>query len=373
MKVDIAVIGGGIAGASAAAALAAGAKVVLLEREARCGHHATGRSAASFTEACGAPVIRRLARASRAFLEQPPAGFAAVPLLHPRGMITVARPDQTARLAADLSRAQETAPSVRAILPAEVEAMVPILRPGHIAAAFIEPGQREIDVDALHQGFLRQARRLGAQVMTGAGVSGLARDGAGWRITTPQGDVQAGVIVNAAGAWADAVAALAGLAPIGITPFRRTAFRVALPDGMDAGHWPLINDADEAFYFKPDAGRLFESPGDATPSPPLDAWPHDLDVAIGVARLEAATTLQVRRVLHSWAGLRSFVPDRVPVVGFEGAGFFWLAGQGGYGIKTAPALARIAAALILGGAMPDDLAAAGIDPAALSPARLRST
>lgn len=368
---DILVIGGGIAGASAAAELAAGASVTLLEAEARCGMHATGRSAASFTEAYGAPVIRRLARAGRAFLESPPPGFAQVPLLRPRGMVTVARADQVNRLAADLARAQEMVPSIHAMSPQAVQAMVPILRPGHIAAAFIEPGQREIDVDALHQGYLRQARARGAQVVTGAAATAIARDGGGWRITTPAGAFRAEVIVNAAGAWADPVAVMAGLPPIGITPYRRTALQVALPDGLDASGWPMINDVDEAFYFKPDAGRLFVSPGDATPSPPMDAWPHDIDVATGVDRLEAATTLTVRRVLHAWAGLRSFAPDRVPVVGFDCPGFFWLAGQGGYGIKTAPALARATAALILKGRFPDDLVAGGIDPATLSPARLR--
>lgn len=370
---DIVVIGGGMAGASAAAELAAGASVTLLEAEARCGLHATGRSAASFTEAYGAPAIRRLARASRAFLEAPPPGFAQVPILGPRGIITVARADQAARLATELAKARDLVPSIHAIPPDEVEAMVPILRPGHIAAAFFEPGQREIDVDALHQGYLRLARLRGAQVLTGAGVTAIAREGSGWRITTPAGAFRADVIVNAAGAWADEVAAMAGLTRIGITPYRRTAFQVAVPDGVDAARWPMINDVDEAFYFKPDAGRLFVSPGDATPSPPMDAWPHDIDVAIGVERVQAATTLNVQRVLHSWAGLRSFAPDRVPVVGFEGPGFFWLAGQGGYGIKTAPALARATAALILNGRFPDDLAAGGIDPATLSPARLRGT
>ncbi len=372
IRVDIVIIGGGIAGASAAAELATGASVILLEREPSCGLHATGRSAASFSQAYGAPIIRRLARVSRSFLETPPPGFAEAPILRPRGMITVARQDQTAQLNSELDAAQALAPSIRAMPPEEAEAMVPILRPGHVAAAFFEPGQREIDVDALHQGFLRQARSRGAQVVTGAGVTAIMHGRQDWRIATPAGEIGARVIVNAAGAWADEVAAMAGLAPIGITPYRRTAFRVAAPDGIEIAAWPMINDVDEAFYFKPDAGRLFVSPGDATPSPPMDAWPHDIDVAIGVERLEAATTLDVRRILGSWAGLRSFAPDRVPVVGMEGAGFFWLAGQGGYGIKTAPALARAAASLILTGQFPDDLTEGGIDPAALSPARLRS-
>lgn len=371
-QVDIAVIGGGIAGASAAAELAIGASVLLLEREARCGHHATSRSAASFTEAYGSPVIRRLARASREFLEAPPAGFAAVPLLQPRGMITIARADQVDRLDAAMAEGQALVPSIRAMPPAEVEAAVPILRPGHIAAAFIEPTQREIDVDALHQGYLRLARARGAQVLTGAPVARISRADGGWQIASPMGPVRAGVIVNAGGAWADEIATLAGIAPIGLVPYRRTAFRVSVPEGLSIGAWPMINDVDEAFYFKPDAGHLFVSPGDATPSPPMDAWPDDMDVAVGVERLETATTLSVRRVLQAWAGLRTFAADRVPVVGMEGAGFFWLAGQGGYGIKTAPALARATAALVLTGHFPDDLVAAGIDPATLAPARLRN-
>jgi D-arginine dehydrogenase len=365
---DIAVIGGGMAGASAAAELAAGASVVLFEAEDRCGHHATGRSAASFSENYGSPLIRRIAMCGRAFLENPPEGFTTVPLLRPRGMITIGRADQAARVARAMAEGQALVPSIRPVPTEEAEAMVPVLRKGHVAAAFLEPNQREIDVDALHQGYLRQARARGAQIETGARVTGLARDGGGWRVETARGVWRAGVIVNAAGAWADAVAAMAGLAPVGLTPLRRTAFLVAAPEGAAA--WPLVNDVDEDFYFKPDAGRLFVSPADATPSPPMDAWPEDIDVAIGVERLEAATTLTVRRVLHAWAGLRTFAPDRNPVVGMEG-GFFWFAGQGGYGIKTAPALARLAAGLILTGRAPDDLAAAGIDPAALNPARLR--
>lgn len=366
---DIAVIGGGIAGASVAAALAAGASVVLFEAEDRCGYHATGRSAASFSENYGSPLIRRIAICGRQFLEAPPEGFAAVPLLRPRGMITIGRADQVDRVMRAMAEGRALVPSIRAMTPDEVAAAVPVLRPGHVAAAFIEPNQREIDVDALHQGYLRLARARGARIEIGARVTGLARDGAGWRVVTAGAAIRAGVVVNAAGAWADAVAALAGVAPIGLTPLRRTAFLIAAPEG--SAEWPLVNDVDEAFYFKPDAGRLFVSPGDATPSPPMDAWPDDLDVATGAARLEAATTIAVRRVLHAWAGLRTFAPDRNPVVGMEG-GFFWLAGQGGYGIKTAPALSRMAAGLILHGRLPDDIAAAGIDPAALSPARFRA-
>ncbi len=366
---DIAVIGGGMAGASAAAELAVGASVILLEREAQCGIHATGRSAASFSEAYGGAVIRQLARAGRAFLESPPLGFAEMPLLRMRGMLTIGRADQADSIARELERGLPLAPTLRAVTPDEALAMVPCLRPDYVAAAFLEPDQREIDVDALHQGYLRRARALGAHILTRADVTAISRTARGWRMETLAGSVEVATLVNAAGAWADQVAALAGLAPLGLVPLRRTAFLVAAPEGADA--WPLVNDVDEEFYFKPDAGRLFVSPGDETPSASVDAWPEDIDVATGAARLEAATSLTVRRVLRAWAGLRTFAPDRTPVVGAEGA-FFWLAGQGGYGIKTAPALSRATAGLILHGRIPEDLVAAGIDPALLSPARLRA-
>lgn len=371
-EADIVIIGGGIAGAGAAAELAAGASVVLLEREDQCGYHATGRSAASFTENYGAAIVRKLAIASRSFLEAPPAGFAEAPLMVRRGMITIARADQREALAVQLRQGQALVPAIRVITPEEAVAAVPVLRPGYVAAAFFEPESQEIDVDAQYRGFLRLARSRGARVLTDAGVEGIARRGRRWEVSTLRGTIGAAVIVNAAGAWADAVASMAGVPPVGLTPLRRTAFIVPAPDGISPAGWPLINDVDEQFYFKPDAGRIFVSPADATPSPPMDAYAEDIDVAIGVERLERATTIAVRHVEHSWAGLRTFAPDRVPVVGIEAGGFFWLAGQGGYGIKTSPALSRTAAALILHGTFPDDLMTMGVSPADLSPARFRS-
>jgi D-arginine dehydrogenase len=370
-EADIVIIGGGIAGAGAAAELAGKASVVLLEREDHCGYHATGRSAASFTENYGGQFIRRLAIASRAFLEAPPAGFAEAALMVRRGMITIARADQRKALAVQLEQGRALVPSIRAMTPQEAMAAVPVLRPDYVAAAFIEPESLEIDVDALHQGFLRQSRARGAQVLTDAGVQTIARRGGRWAVSTRRGTIRAPVVVNAAGAWADTVAAMAEIAQVGLTPMRRTAFIVPAPDGVNPLGWPLINDVDEQFYFKADAGRIFVSPADATPSPPMDAFAEDMDVAIGVERLESATTIAVRRVEHSWAGLRTFAPDGLPVVGMEGGGFFWLAGQGGYGIKTSPALSRAAAALILRGTFPDDLVDLGISAADLSPARLR--
>lgn len=367
---DIVVIGGGMAGASVAAELAAHASVVLMEREAFFGYHATGRSAASFSENYGSALIRRLAIAGRSFLESPPAGFSPTPLMAPRGMITIARDDQRAQLAAELEKARILVPAIRPISPGEAVAAVPVLRPDYVAAAFLETGACEIDVDALHQGYLRAAKALGARLCTDCPVTAIARRGGLWEVSTEQGTMtRAPVLVNAAGAWADTVAGLAGLAPLGLTPFRRTAFIVDVPEGVSPAGWPLINDVDEAFYFKPDVGRLFVSPGDATPSPPMDAFAEDIDVALGVERLESATTLRVRRIRRSWAGLRTFAPDRAPVVGMAGKGFFWLVGQGGYGIKTAPALSRTAASLILHGTFPSELADLGISPAELSPGR----
>jgi D-arginine dehydrogenase len=345
---------------------------LVIERESRCGYHSTGRSAASFTENYGGTLIRRLAIASRAFLENPPAGFCQHPLLTPRGMITVARADQLERLAQQLEAARTWVPS---IVPLEVDAAiarVPILRREYVAGAFIEPDSRDLDVDGLHQGFLRGAKARGARVLVNAAVTEISRSGERWQVSTPDGTFHAPLLINAAGAWADAIAESAGVRPLGLLPKRRTAFNIPAPAGLDIRAWPMINDADEEFYFKPDAGQLFVSPADATPSTPVDAHAEDWDVAVGVERLERATTLCVGRVSRTWAGLRTFAPDASPVVGYDGEteGFFWLAGQGGYGIKTSPSLSRACAALIRDRSLPEDLVQLGIASADLSPRRL---
>jgi len=370
---DIVIVGGGIAGAGAACELAAFASVIVLERERHCGYHATGRSAASFTENYGGLTIRRLAIASRAFLQGPPSSFSDRPLLAPRGMITIAREDQLSLLESDLQRAQALVPSIARLDVAEAIARVPVLRRDYVAGAFLEPHCMEVDVNGLHQGFLRAARSRGARIVVSGGTISIERVGERWSLRTEAGIFHAPVIVNAAGAWADTVAAQAGVRTLGLVPKRRTAFHVPAPVGVDIGGWPLINDVAEGFYFKPDAGQLFVSPADATPSPPMDAYPEDLDVAAGVERLERATTLNVRRVSRAWAGLRTFAADGAPVVGFDGAaeGFFWLAGQGGYGIKTSPALSRACASLIRDGRLPDDLIRLGVEASELSPVRLR--
>lgn len=369
---DILIVGGGIAGAGAAYELAAFASVIVLEREPHCGYHSTGRSAASFTENYGGTLIRRLAMASRAFLESPPADFSDHPLLSSRGMFTIARADQLDLLQRQLTVAQALVPTIRQIDVAAALARVPILRPDYVAGVFEEPHSKELDVHGLHQGFLRGARARGARLVVNADVEAIERNGGGWSVTTTAGTFAAPTIINAGGAWADTIARLAGVSPVGLVPKRRTAFLIPAP--ADLQGWPMVNDVAEEFYFKPDAGRLFVSPADATPSAPMDVYPEDLDVAAGVERFERATTVTVQRVARAWAGLRTFARDASPVVGFDGGveGFFWLAGQGGYGIKTSPALSRICAALIRDRRLPGDLLELGVTAAQLSPERLRS-
>ncbi|HEV7613199.1 MAG TPA: FAD-binding oxidoreductase [Steroidobacteraceae bacterium] len=369
------IVGGGIAGAGAAYELAAFTSVIVLERESSCGYHSTGRSAASFTENYGADTVRRLAIASRRFLENPPAGFCGQPLLAPRGMITIARSDQLELLGQQLERARVLVSSITKIDVAAAIARVPVLRRDYVAGAFMEPHSMEMDVHGLHEGFLRTAKARGARIVVNAEVHAIERNREYWSITTPAGAFRAPILINAAGAWADSIAERAGVRPLGLVPKRRTAFNVPAPPGMDIREWPMINDVAEEFYFKPDAGRLLVSPADATPSAPVDAYPDDFDVATGVERLERATTLDVQRVSRAWAGLRTFASDGVPVVGPDRTadGFFWLAGQGGYGIKTSPSLSRALASLIRDARLPEDLLRLGIEARQLSPERLRDS
>jgi len=374
LTTDVAVVGGGMAGASAGFEISARHRVVLLEREAFCGYHSTGRSAASFTENYGNAVIRRLARASRAFFEHPPPGFAEVPLVAPRGIMTIGRADQLAALAHAFERGRASVPDLVEMDPADAVARVPILRSDYVAGAFLEPRSLDIDVHAVHQAFLKGLRERGGTLLTDAEVLALERRHGRWRIETRAGSLEAAILVDTAGAWADELAALAGARPIGLMPKRRTAFLVDAPSGLAVASWPLVDDVGEAFYFKPDAGRLLVSPSDASASPPTDAQPEELDVAIGLERIERATTLEVKRVSHKWAGLRSFVSDGSPVAGWDGEidGLYWLAAQGGYGIKTAPALARLSAALIAHEVLPPDFAEADLSEAVLGPARCRA-
>ncbi|MFZ2100538.1 MAG: FAD-dependent oxidoreductase [Oricola sp.] len=366
---DVIVIGAGIAGASAAAELAADARVLLLERESRPGYHTTGRSAAIFTPTYGPPVIRALTRASRGFFVAPDSEFVSHPLLNRRGVLFVAREDQAESVAA---LRDELKGAVKPLDGATARGLLPLLRPGYAAQALLDPDAADIDVDALHQHYLKTLRARGGELRTGAQVLAMARDGRGWSVETGQGRLRAPVVVNASGAWADEIALIAGVAPVGLTPMRRTALLVSPPDGVSPDAWPMVVDADEEFYLKPDAGKFLVSPADETPSAPCDAQPEELDVAICIDRIETAFDLAVRHVDHKWAGLRSFLPDRSPVAGFDpdAPGFFWLAGQGGYGIQSAPALARTAAALVLGMPIPGDVRDEGVSEYALSRRRM---
>jgi D-arginine dehydrogenase len=369
---DILVIGAGIAGASVAAHLAEARSVILVEREERPGYHSTGRSAALFTEIYGNATIRALTRASREFLFEPPGDFTESALTRPRGCLYIATTEQLGALDA-FHALPDIAPATRMLDVEEAHALCPILRRGYVAGALLEPDCADIDVNGLHLGYLRLFKKREGRLIPNAAVTALHYENGGWTAQTGTERLTAATIVNAAGAWADEIAALAGIPRIGLTPCRRTAMLVDAPPDMDIGGWPFVNDIDERFYFKPDAGSLFLSPADETPSEPTDAQPEEWDVAAAVDRIEQATTLEVRRLKARWAGLRTFARDRTPVVGYSPAApaFFWLAGQGGYGIQTAPALSRAAAALALGRELPQDLAAQGLDASWMSPERFQ--
>jgi D-arginine dehydrogenase len=368
---DFIVIGAGIAGASIAYELARTGSVCLVEAESRPGFHATGRSAALFAPSYGGREIRAITRASRAFFDRPPPGFSDNPLLTPRGCLYLARAEQSGRLTRMVETIRSSGGKVAAIDVEEATTLVPLIRPGYLAAAAVDFDAMDIDVDALHQGFIRGARAAGAKLMTGNKATRIKHRQGTWSIELDDGTVSAPVLVNAAGAWADELAEACGARRVGLQPFRRTALLVDAPAGVDIRSWPAVIDADEEFYFKPDAGQLLMSPADEAPQAPGDAQPEELDIATGVDRVQAALDIEVRRVSHSWAGLRTFSPDRVPVVGFdpEVEGLFWCAGQGGYGIQTAPAMARIAAALALREHLPADTVAQGLTAADLSAQR----
>ena len=390
LTVDTVILGAGIAGASLAWQLAQRPptqrpRVLLLEREAQPGLHSTGRSAALYMASYGPPAVRALTRASGPFYAAPPAGFADTPLLGERGALYLAGPGQAAALAALQAELAPVCPGLQWLDAAATLARVPCLLPGQVLAALFDPAAMDIDVQALHQAFLRGFRRAGGLLRTAAApvaATALARPGAPhgpgqprWQMRLADGSqVAAHTVVNASGAWADEVAALFGAAPVGLVPRRRSAFTFAPPAGVDVRGWPAVVGVDEGWYFKPDAGALLGSPANADDTVPHDVQPEELDIALGIHRIEAVSTLRIRRPTATWAGLRSFVADGEPVIGFDDAcpGFFWLVGQGGYGIQSAAGAAALASALLCDEPVPEALRLEGLQAAALAVQRLRS-
>jgi len=374
---DFAIVGAGIAGVSAAYHLAPRASVIVLEREHVAAYHTTGRSAALHSETYGSAEIRAITVASGRFYRNPPAGFSDHPLLTPRGALIAGRADQQEPMQKTAAELADLVPSVRWLEPEEALRLQPLLRPQTAGGgAIFEPEADDMDVAAIHAGFLRGARASGGVLRLNAEVNALARgEGGLWTIRLRDGDIFAAAnIVDAAGAWAEVVAGLAGARHIGLVPKRRTAFTFDAPPGLALAGMPAVIDFDESWYFKPEVGQILASPADETPSPPCDAQPDELDIAVAIERIHEATTLQIHRIKNKWAGLRSFVADKNLVVGYDDAApsFFWLAGQGGYGIQTAAAAGRLAATLALDCKLPDDIAALGVTEHALSPTRFTS-
>ncbi len=366
MKVDVCVVGGGIAGLSAAAWLAPSSDVVVFETEKTLGYHATGRSAAAYTECYGAEPIRRLAKASRDYL------VSEEGLARPLPVMFVAPPDGEGRLAAMYETFGQLVPTLERLSPAEVAQLCSAFEPGATAGAVLEPEAMDLDVNGLQTSYTRDIRANGGTIATSSGVDSIERKGRRWQIVAGELVVSARVIVDAAGAWGDAVAELAGVNPLGLRPLLRSVFTSATT--LDTSTWPLVIDGDERWYFKPEGPNVLGSAASELPSQPLDARPPEIDIALGIERINQATNLAIRSVLNTWAGLRTFTADRVPAVGFDAhvPGFFWLVGQGGYGIKTSPALGELAASLILSGSIPPRIAEHGVTRESLAPSRFRS-
>lgn len=374
-KVDILVIGAGIAGLSAAARFARHGETLVLEAEAAPGYHASGRSVTFCHFGIGEPLVKKLTAVSRQTFAAPaPPGETPIAKRHPA--LHIARADEAAMLDAleDVHRA--LSPGYRRLSGAEAAEIVPLRTGGEagIAGALLDPDGYKFDSDAMLQRHLRSLRAAGGELVGEARATAIAHTGGRWVVETAGESYAAKRLVNAAGAWCDEVAAMAGVRPIGIEPRRRTVIAFDGPEGTDVSGWPFTKTVGDHFYFLPEGtGRLLASPMDETVSPPCDASPEEIDIATIAWRIEQATTLAIARIAHSWAGLRSFAPDELPVAGYaaDAPGFFWLAGQGGFGLQTSPAMALAAEALLLGLEWPEELAAAGIEPESLSPLRLR--
>lgn len=363
-------MGAGIAGASVAYWLAPHGRVIILEREPRPGYHATGRSAALFIETYGPAPVRALTRASRGFFATPPPGFSDSPLLSPRGELLVGAVEQREDFERYCEELLESGITRRLDREATCS-LVPVLRRDRVVGSIHEPDASDIDVHALHQGYLREVRKLGGVLKCDSEVTRIERAGGDWRVAAGAASYSSPVLLNAAGAWADAIAILAGVAPLGVRPMRRSAFTFAAPEGVRISSWPAVMSAGDDWYFKPEAGMLLASPSNADPVEPHDVQAEEMDIAMAIDRIETMTTLTVRRPARVWAGLRSFVSDGSLVGGYDSKapGFFWVAAQGGYGIQTSAAMGEACAALARGRPIPGHLSDFGVTADLLSPAR----
>ena len=366
------IIGGGIAAASTAYWLSRHAQVLLLEQESQPGYHSTGRSAALFMESYGTPQVRALTMASRAFLQAPPDGFSEYPLLTPRGAMMVAEHGQDDMLRSHWDVMRQVTQKGRLLNSQEACDYFPVLRAEKILGGIYEPDASDMDVHSIHQGYLRGAKKNGAQLICDAQVTQIKRSSQVWHVQAGGHTYEARVLINAAGAWADAVAEMAGVNPIGLVPKRRSALIFEPPIGLNCAEWPMTIGIDESWYIKPDAGKLLGSPANADPVAPHDVQPEELDIAMAIDRIQTMTTLEIRRPLRTWAGLRSFVADGDLVAGFDPhvENFFWVAAQGGYGIQTSAAMGECCAALARHQELPSHATSYGLTQSMLSPHRL---
>lgn len=359
---DVIVIGAGIAGASVAYFLSPHVSVRVLERESQPGFHSTGRSAALFSETYGPPQVQTLTRASREFLAHPPKGFADSELLTPRGAMIIGTSEQRTAIEAAFAEASPFLADLRLLPTPELRDIVPVLEPHAASLGMFEPRAADIDVNGVHQGFIRGLRSRGAELSCSVDIRSIQRVQGRWVLDARERAFRAPLLIDAAGAWADEVARMAGVATLGLEPRRRSAFVFAPPEGVPTADWPFVASVEEGFYFKPDAGLLLGSPANADPVDPHDVQPEELDIALAIHRIEEATTMRIARPLRTWAGLRSFVPDGDVVSGFapDAPDFFWLAALGGYGIQTCAALGEASAHLALRRPLPLHLTDVGI-------------
>ena len=372
MQTDFLIIGSGMAGMSAAYRLSKYGKVTVLEKESLLGYHTTGRSAAFFTENYGNKTIRSITKASRFFLENPPSCFKNVELMSQYGgSLFIANKNQSDLVDKELDYAKSVSANVFEIDKKEVLNMVPIIREEYIDRALHEPDSKVMDVDLIHQGFARGLKENNGEILFNAEVINIKKKYGLWNIKTKNNEFISPIIINAAGAWCDEIAILAECNPLNLSPKRRTVIIFENLSNLNTSEWPVVIDIEDNFYFKSEAGKILASPADETDSPPCDSQPEELDIAMTIDRIENATNFKINKIDHKWAGLRSFFPDRTPVVGEDPkmSGFYWLAGQGGYGIQTSPGISKIIECLITGKKWPAYLSDYAITPETLSPRR----